>query len=45
MREKLGLLFDFDDFAALIIPALRTSPMRHLLLVAVRTLGKRVLGK
>jgi hypothetical protein len=37
-----GILFllDFDDFAAFILAAMGTRPMRQLLLVAVGTLGE-----
>ncbi|SPE40546.1 hypothetical protein SBA7_1400003 [Candidatus Sulfotelmatobacter sp. SbA7] len=44
-RRELGLLCDLDHFAALVRSAFRASAVRHFLLVAVRTLRKRVLGK
>ena len=41
-RMGLAGFFHFEDFASLVVPALRAGPMWHLLLVTVRTLGKRV---
>src|SRR5882672_6981446 len=43
--KKLGLLFDLEDFAALVVSALRADAVRQLLLVTVGTLGERVLGE
>ena len=44
-EKKLGLLFDLEDFAALVVSALRADAVRELLLVTVGTLGKGVLGE
>ena len=44
-RRELGLLFDLDHFAALVGSALRAGAVRHLPLMAVRTLRQRVLRK
>src|SRR5215813_4130637 len=44
-RVGLAGFFHFEDFASLVVSALRAGPMWHLLLVAVRTLGKRVWSK
>jgi hypothetical protein len=38
--EKLAGFFDVHNFTALVITTLRTSPMRHLALVAIRAFGK-----
>jgi len=40
---RLAGFFDFHYFAPFVIPALGAGAMRHLLLVAVRALGQRVL--
>ena len=42
-ERNLGLLFDLNDFAALVGPALRAGAVRHFPLMAVRTLRQRVL--
>ncbi len=39
---RLAGFFDVENFASLIVPALGTGAVRHLLLVAVRALGKAV---
>jgi hypothetical protein len=40
LQEGAGLFFsDFDDFASLVLAALRADSMRQFWLVAVRTLG------
>ena len=43
--KKLGLLFDLEDFAALVVSAFRAGAMRHLLFMTVGTLGKRMPGQ
>jgi hypothetical protein len=42
-RELAGF-FHFKDFTSLVVPTLWAGAMWHLLLVTVRTLGKRVRG-
>lgn len=44
-QKSLGLLFHFDHFTALVVAALWTGAMRHLALVAIGALGKRMRGK
>jgi hypothetical protein len=43
--KKLGLLFDLENFTALVVSAFRADAVRQLLLVTVGTLGKGVLGE
>jgi hypothetical protein len=44
-EERLLLLFDFENVAALIVSAFGAGAMRHFSLVAVRALAQRMLGK